>query len=114
MQCVLACVAILAWFSAHPEYDAAHRDAVMRQIWTESRFDPCVVNPRSGSSYLHQWVGERRTRLHRFAGSGCPSVEAQMNFMDHELHENARYRTFFDAPASQAFGVLRERYGYGR
>jgi hypothetical protein len=87
----------------------------MRQMWTESRFDHCAVNRHSGSSYLHQWIGERRAALHRFAGtSGCPSVKAQLDFMDKELHENDRFHTFFAAPPETCFGILRRRYGYGR
>lgn len=87
----------------------------MRQIYTESRFEPCAVNRASGSSYLHQWVGSRKSALHRFAGTtGCPSVESQLDFMHHELLSNDRYRAFFDAAPQDAFRVLRQRYGYGR
>lgn len=115
MQCINACALILAWFSYHPIYDTAHRAAIMQQMWTESRFEPCAINKRSGSSYLHQWVGSRKSALHRFAGTaGCPSVEAQMDWMHYELLHNDRYKAFFAAPAGKAFNVLRQRYGYGR
>lgn len=115
MQCVAACALILSWFSHHPEYDAAHRAAIMQQMWTESRFEPCATNRRSGSSYLHQWVGPRKAALHRFAGTNaCPSVQSQLDFMDAELHANDRYRAFFAAPPGKAFQILRNRYGYGR
>lgn len=87
----------------------------MRQMWTESNYQHCIVNRASGSSFLMQWVGPRKAALHRFAGTNaCPSVKAQLDYMDFELHANDRYRAFFAAPADKAFSILRSRYGYGR
>lgn len=116
MQCVAACVLILSWFGQHrSEYDTAHRDALMRQMWTESNYQHCVVNRASGSSFLMQWVGPRKAALHRFAGTNaCPSVQSQLDFMDSELRANDRYGAFFAASGPQAFRILRDRYGYGR
>jgi hypothetical protein len=114
MTCVFACWAILAWFTHHPEYDAARRDAVLRQAWTESRFDPCAV-AASGSSYLMQWLGPRLAELHRQAGTrGCPPIEAQLDFMDAELHRSAHLARFFTVSERDAFGYFRQTFGYGR
>lgn len=113
MQCIRSCALIMSWLTAHPAYDAAHRDAILRQIWTESRFTECVIG-RSGA-YLHQWLGPRLTALRRFSHTtGCPTVQQQLDFMDFELHANDRYRAFFAASGPQAFRILRDRYGYGR
>src|SRR5262249_25529809 len=59
-----SCIAV--WLSQHG-YQPAQRDAVLKQLWTESRLQPCVI-ASSGSSYLPQWAGSRLRRAHQRLG----------------------------------------------
>jgi hypothetical protein len=100
---------MLSWFMAH-NYSPAHAQAMIQQANIESRLEPCV-RARSGS-WLYGWVGSRRKALAAYAGtSGCPSLETQLIFADHELR--TEYTSFWEAPPQRAFHVLRQCFGRG-
>lgn len=83
---------------------------MIQQANIESRLEPCV-RARSGS-WLYGWVGSRRKALAAYAGtSGCPSLETQLIFADHELR--TEYTSFWEAPPQRAFHVLRQCFGRG-
>ncbi len=114
MKCLALCLAVSGWLSAHG-YDDIRRPAVLRSIYLESRFQPCVTRGPRGSGYFLQWLGPRRVALERFARSTrCPSWETQMEFMDMELR-SGRYPLFWATrDGRMAFRVMREQFGRGR
>ena len=116
MQCAALCLLVSSWLSLHG-FAAPQRDAVLRNIYLESRFDPCAVRGKSGksSAYLLQWLGPRRRALLLFAHTEvCPAWETQMEFMDLELR-GAKYAKFWTTKdAGVAFREFRERFGRGR
>jgi hypothetical protein len=103
------CIAV--WLSQHG-YQPAQRDAVLKQLWTESRLQPCVV-ASSGSAYLPQWAGSRLRRAHQRLGAGCPEWDKQLELIDWELRNEPSYRAFWTAPAGREFAVLRRTFGQG-
>ncbi len=102
---------MLSWLLSH-NYAGYQAEAIIRNAWIESRLQPCIV-ARSGSSYLFQYVGSRKRKLQQMSGGGCPSVEAQLAFLDRELH-SAAYSRFLTAPPHLAFAVFRRCYEHGR
>jgi hypothetical protein len=111
MDCTTAlstCIAL--WLSGHG-YLPNQRDAILKQLWTESRLEPCVVG-RSGS-FLPQWAGPRLRRVHQMLGPGCPSWDRQMWLVDWELRTEPSYRAFWSAPPGREFSVLRRTFGRG-
>jgi hypothetical protein len=105
-----SCIAL--WLSSHG-YTQPQADALLKQLWTESRFQPCVI-ARSGSSYLPQWAGERLRRVHARFGRGCPSWDKQLELIDWELRNEPAYQAFWSAPPGREFAVLRQTFGRGR
>jgi hypothetical protein len=103
-------VCIAAWLTAHG-YQPAQRDAVLKQLWSESRLQPCVVG--TGGAYLPQWAGERRRRAHKVLGPGCPSWEKQLELIDWELRNEPSYQPFWKARPGREFAVLRRTFGRG-
>jgi len=103
-----SCIAL--WLSSHG-YSSQQQDAILKQLWTESRFEPCVVG-RSGS-YLPQWAGPRLRRAHQLLGPGCPSWERQMWLVDWELRHEANCQAFWSAKPGTEFKVLRRTFGRG-
>jgi hypothetical protein len=117
MQCTTTlCLAISAWLSFHG-FAAPQRDAVLRNIHLESRFDPCVTRGKNGkgSAYLLQWLGPRRVALLLYAHTTqCPLWQTQMEFMAMELRAH-KYTLFWrTADTSVAFREMRQRFGRGR
>jgi hypothetical protein len=110
LACYGLCLLISVWLDHHG-YAPHQRDAMLRQAWTESRFQPCAVSGSSGSFGLYQWAGSRKRRL--LAIGACPSWETQLKFADTELH-TAPYSRFWSTSPRVAFGVLRECFGRGR
>lgn len=104
---------ILSWFLSHG-YATHQAGALVEQARIESGFDHLVVNRRSGSSCLYQWVGPRRRELFRQSASNtCPSLEAQLRYADWELRTQSQYDGFWHATPAAAFRVLRACFGGG-
>jgi hypothetical protein len=113
MQCTALCLLISSWLSLHG-YAAPQREAVLHNIWLESRFHPCVTAGR-GSAFLLQWLGPRRVALQRFARTvGCPMWVDQLRFATLELGA-PRYAAFWATDdAGVAYREMRRRFGRGR
>lgn len=111
MNCATGlCAAISIWLGAHG-YMPFQRDAVLRHIWLESRFEECAVNPHSGSRYLMQWDGSRLAWFH----GQCLSWDQQMERADWELRNISAYGCFWRARTeSEALKALRRGFGRGR
>ncbi len=103
-----ACISI--WLAVHG-YQPAQREAVVRQLWTESRLQPCVVVP--GGAYLAQWTGPRLRRVKAQFGPGCPSWNKQLEMIDWELRNEPDFQAFWSAKSGQEFKVLRVTFGRG-
>ena len=106
--------ALIRWFRAHG-YRAPQIGALVAYVQMESNFNPCITN---GSTYRYsfQWSGVRLRRLAEFTGTnGCPAVEKQFAFADHELRTEPNYACFFEADSpTAALAALRRGFGYGR
>jgi hypothetical protein len=105
-----SCIAL--WLSSHG-YTPPQKDAILRQLWTESRLEPCVV-ASSGSSFLPQWAGARLRRVRARLGPGCPDWDKQLELIDWELRNEPSFQAFWSAPHGREFAVLRETFGRGR
>ena len=114
MQCTALCLLISSWLSVHGFADA-QRQAVLRNIRLESRFEACVSRGPGGSAYLLQWLGPRRRALQRFAHATlCPPWETQLEFMLEELRAG-KYRVFWTTTNGRvAFYEFRQHFGRGR
>ena len=103
---------IVLWFTSHG-YQDWQADALARHFYVESRFSYTVV-ANTGSSCLGQWIGSRRRELYqRSHTSRCPSLVAQLEFVDHELREVSTYRGFWRQSPATVFFWLRRCYGHG-
>jgi len=103
---------MLSWFLAH-NYSSAHAQAMIQQANIESGRKPCVRS-RTGS-WLYGWTGNRRHALAAYAGtSGCPGLETQLAFADHELRSASAYAAFWRASTPNTLAVLRQCFGRGR
>jgi hypothetical protein len=99
---------MLAWLLGH-SYQPFQAQAVIRSAWVETRLKPCTVG-RSGN-FLFQWTGARLTALRRFAGtSGCPPLDVQLAFADHELRTAPAYAAFWRASPAIVYRVFRHNF----
>ena len=101
---------IAQWLDQHG-YKEYQRNAILKLIWRESRFVPGVI-AKSGSACLFQWVGPRKAAVFR-GTRGCPSWQAQMTFMDWELHNVKDYAAFWRAGPQSAANVLVSKFALG-
>jgi hypothetical protein len=111
MKCAGLCMLIASWLGQHG-YDQPHRQAMLRNIEIESRFNPDAIS-RSGSRCLFQWNGERRQRV--LSGSlKCPAWKTQLAFADAELRAVAAYSCFWKARTEiAALSALRHGFSHG-
>ena len=114
MKCIALCLAVSGWLTSHG-FGVPQRDAVLQNMYLESRFTPCITRGPRGSAYLLQWLGPRRRALEAYVGGlHCPAWPAQMEFMKMEL-SGTKYARFWAArDAGVAFHEMRERFGRGR
>jgi hypothetical protein len=110
-QAISVCMSL--WLLAHG-YTPYQRDAMLRQAWTESRYQVCVVNHRSGSLGLFQYNGIRRRKLLAMNHGLCPTWDVQLAFADAELRGQLCYKGFWKARPEEVFAVLRNSFGRGR
>jgi hypothetical protein len=105
---------ILRYFEA-AGYRRFQAEALADHAHVESGFRPCAAGPH-GLRYMFQWGGLRLQRLREFAGGpGCPSIDVQLAFSDHELRSEANYGCFWRAQdRASAFQALRRGFGQGR
>ncbi len=99
------------------DYPSPQREAIRRQAWTESKFEPCVVS-KTHDEGLFQLHGERRADLHRYANlpAGiCVPILTQVRFMRREWEGMAiAHLAFMRAPNERmAYRILRGVYGRG-
>ena len=104
---------IYRWFMAHG-YKPFQAEALMAHAQTESGFNACVHGP-GGFSYTFQWTGTRLRQLHEFAHTdGCPRLDTQLAFADHELRDEPKYACFWAATTEEAaYTALRRGFGRG-
>lgn len=112
MMCVGLCLWISVWLTQH-NYDPPHRNAMLRHIQIESRFQEDALAPW-GSICLFQWNGVRRRQVLALGGGKCPDWDTQMAFADRELRDVPAYRCFLEARSEEAaFRALRKGFGRG-
>lgn len=102
----------LVWFSQHPYYQPHHQAAIFKRIELESHFNPNADNG-AGCICLLQWLGQRAHGVSQGTGR-CPSVTAQLDYMDHEFRSNHRFYAFFRTTPSTAYPFIRDVYAGGR
>ena len=115
MNCALQagslCLLISGWLSGHG-YETYQRDAILRSLWVESRFQECIIS-KSGS-YLAQWAGSRLSFIHRNY-QGCPPWQWQMERLDYELRSEPSYACFWKArDYGSAYSAFRRGFEHGR
>ena len=104
---------IVNWLHTHG-YQDFQIQAMVAHARTESGFRACAVGP-GGYHYLFQWSSTRLEQLQRFAGySGCPQVDTQLAFADHELRDEPKFSCFWSATTEPAaYTALRRGFGGG-
>ena len=104
---------IVNWLHAH-EYQDFQIQAMVEHARTESGFRACAVGP-GGYHYLYQWSSTRLEQLQHFAGySGCPQLDTQLAFADHELRDDPKFSCFWNATSEPAaYTALRRGFGRG-
>ena len=104
---------IVDWLHAHG-YQDFQIQAMVEHARTESGFRACAVGP-GGYHYLYQWSSTRLEQLQRFAGySGCPQLDTQLAFADHELRDDPKFSCFWSATTEPAaYAALRRGFGGG-
>lgn len=84
------------WLTAHPDYDSARQDAILRRMRIESSYRPCASNGPYHA--LLQWANDRLRALYHHAGvrpGTCPSWLKQLEFMNYEIRHKPRFASFF-------------------
>ena len=110
MLCTGLCAAIGIWLSVH-QYEPFQRDAILKSIWIESRFESCVIS-KSGS-FLVQWAGIRLAYIHVHY-PGCPPWQWQMERLDWELHNIREFSCFWKARNyATAYSAFRHGFEHG-
>ena len=99
------------------DYGPAQRAAILHQVWTESRGDPCAVS-RTADEGLFQEHGARRRAMHRFAGvplGYCVPVAAQVAFARAEWEQKPLAASVFRRAGSEpvAYAIFRGVHGKG-
>jgi len=104
---------IVNWLHAH-DYQDFQIQAMVEHARTESGFRACAVGP-GGYHYLYQWSSTRLEQLQHFAGySGCPQLDTQLAFADHELRGDPKFSCFWNATSEPAaYTALRRGFGRG-
>jgi hypothetical protein len=104
---------IVNWLHAHG-YQDFQIQAMVEHARTESGFNACIVGP-GGYHSLYQWSSTRLDQLHQFAGyTGCPRLDTQLAFADHELRGEAKFSCFWAATTEPAaYTALRRGFGGG-
>lgn len=80
----------------------------------ESGFRPCAAGP-ADLRYTYQWGGTRLRRLYEFAQTrGCPTLDWQLAYADHELKTDPKFACFWYAHSrAEALTALRRGFGRG-
>jgi Phage tail lysozyme len=104
---------IVDWLHKHG-YQDFQIQAMVEHARTESGFRACAVGP-GGYHYLFQWSSTRLEQLQKFAGySGCPQLDTQLAFADHELRGDPKFSCFWSATTEPAaYTALRRGFGQG-
>jgi hypothetical protein len=104
---------IVNWLHAHG-YQDFQIQAMVEHARTESGFRACAVGP-GGYHYLYQWSSGRLEQLQHFAGyAGCPQLDTQLAFADHELRDDPKFSCFWSATTEPAaYSALRRGFGGG-
>lgn len=111
MECTGLCLAIGLWLTQH-QYEPFQRDAILKSIWVESRFESCIIS-KSGS-YLAQWAGPRLAWI-RHHHPGCPPWQWQMERLDYELRNEPAYGCFWRARSYLgAYQMFRRGFEHGK
>jgi hypothetical protein len=112
MVCTVGlCVLIAGWLNGH-NYEPFQRDAILKSLWVESRFEQCVSGP--SGMYLAQWAGPRLAYIHRHY-PGCPPWEWQLERLDYELRNEPAYGCFWKAhDYPTAYSAFRRGFEHGK
>jgi len=104
---------IVDWLHKHG-YQDFQIQALVAHARTESGFRACARGP-GGYYYLFQWSGRRLDQLQQFAGyAGCPQLDTQLAFADHELRSDPKFSCFWGATTEPAaYTALRRGFGGG-
>jgi hypothetical protein len=99
------------------DYGPAQRSAILHNIWTESRGDPCVVS-RTADEGLFQEHGSRRVGLHQFAGvpmGQCVPIVQQVAFARFEWEQKPVAAAAFRRAGSErvAYAIFRGVHAKG-
>lgn len=107
--------AIILFMVLH-HYAPVQQQAILDNLWAESRFEPCVISPDHKHEGLAQWRDQRRYDLHYLTQSkGCVSVANQMWFLDYELRHCRGSTAFFAATTiPRARALFRSGFEQGR
>jgi len=96
---------------------APHQAAgIAGNLTQESGNNPSIVNKTSGAFGLAQWLGSRKTQLHRFAQANGASIHdprLQMDFIDHELNtteSRAREKLMQTRTAGEAAAAFSDHF----
>ncbi|HTW51564.1 MAG TPA: phage tail tip lysozyme [Stellaceae bacterium] len=104
---------IVDWLHKHG-YQDFQIQAMVEHARTESGFRACAAGP-GGYHYLFQWSSARLEQLQKFAGyPGCPQLDTQLAFADHELRGDPKFSCFWSATTEPAaYTALRRGFGGG-
>ena len=104
---------IVRWFSV-AGYHRFQAEALADHALYESGFRPCAAGP-AHLRYTYQWGGTRLQQLYEFADTrGCPPLDQQLAFADHELRTDPKYACFWYAHTREdALTALRRGFGRG-
>ena len=101
---------VVAWLTLHG-CSLPGAVGITTNLWVESKLDPAA---RGSGLGLAQWVGARRTRMLRYAGSRWRDVEVQLMFLRSEAIERGDWAaTCSQTTAAGATAVWLRRYERG-
>ncbi|MBQ6252736.1 phage tail tip lysozyme [Ruminococcus sp.] len=89
---------IYSYLKSHTNWNDGAICGILTHLYTESRYQPTVVNKSSGAYGVAQWLGQRRTYLKQ--RRNYESIDVQLQFLIDEINNN-------DPCASDDFKISR-------
>ena len=113
-------VHIYTYLKNHTSWNDGAICGILTHLYTESRFTPTAVNPKSGAYGVAQWLGSRKADL--FKRPNYSNIDVQLDYMIYEINNISYYKYSKEAitkasnNANGAYNTVltfRANYGWG-
>ena len=111
---------IYQYLKNHTSWNDGAICGILAHLYTESRFNPCVINKTSYAYGVAQWLGVRKNNLMKHANYS--NIDVQLNFMINEINTDKYFiftKNAINTAENNANGAyntvitLRANFGWG-